>query len=135
MRGTIKLKYTGTNIGEYETEKLFNYFKDFEIIISGVEDKYFFTFDLKVLELNINTEITYSIHGLNNGDDLISKQGLFSIYIKEVLLIQTNSILIGSLVHIVESEERVDNFSFLVSFPNFNITNYFIGDYDIWVLE
>ena len=135
MKGSIKIKYIGTNTHEYETNKLFNYIKDVEIIITSINNNYFLTFELKVHELNINTEITYRLNGLKNGDDLLCNKGLFSIFINEILIIKRNSILIGSLTHIVEDEERVDNFSFLISFANFDIQKYLIGDYDIWVLE
>lgn len=135
MKGSIKIKYIGTNTHEYETNKLFNYIKDVEIIITNINNNYFLTFELKVHELNINTEITYRLNGLKNRDDLLCNKGLFSIFINEILIIKRNSILIGSLTHIVEDEERVDNFSFLISFANFDIQKYLIGDYDIWVLE
>jgi hypothetical protein len=120
MQGTIKIKYTGTNIGEYETSKTFNFSEDFEIIISTINNKYLLTFDFKVSELNIDTKISYSLHGLNNGDDLVCNKGIFSIFLGEILIIKTTSILIGNLAHIVENEQRVDNFSILILVSYYN---------------
>jgi hypothetical protein len=137
--GKIRIKYVGTNIGENKVIRT----TDFSIIENKVlflkkKDGIVLKFMLQYTPLNIDSEITYRLEKLLDGEDTFSSNGLFSLYVQQKLFLRNKLVILGTINHIIYESEQIDNFYFMIKFEEENIIDNFICDYnfynDNWIL-
>ncbi len=112
--GNLKIKYTGTNIGEHEV--IYKYSPD------EVDLEYTPIFEKETNIIGLKLFLNYPLYGqastlvFNFEDNSIeSDYGCFSFHIITSIVVNKNkSIITGNLSRIDIEKESVDNFSFLI---------------------